>query len=59
MEEEEITATFHSPAGFLGPLAIEWAKIYSDADRPILLVDKALEGRANLISGANKEDYPP
>jgi prolyl-tRNA synthetase len=28
-----------------------------DVSRPILLVDKALEGRANLISGANKEDY--
>ena len=24
---------------------------------PLLLVDKALEGRKNLISGANKEDY--
>jgi prolyl-tRNA synthetase len=28
-----------------------------DAARPILLVDQALEGRKNLISGANKEDY--
>ena len=26
-------------------------------DRPVLLVDKALEGRTNLIAGANKEDY--
>ena len=25
--------------------------------KPILLVDKALEGRTNLIGGANKEDY--
>ena len=28
-----------------------------DAQRPVLLVDKALEGRTNLIGGANKEDY--
>ena len=26
-------------------------------DKPVLLVDKALEGRTNLIAGANKEDY--
>ena len=58
MEEAEIKALFKSPAGYLGPLGIEWAKeIKKDADRPVLLVDKALEGRANLIAGANKEDY--
>ena len=28
-----------------------------DLDRPVLLLDKALEGRTNLIGGANKEDY--
>ena len=57
MQEEEIRALFHSPAGFLGPLGIDWAKGLDDVARPILLVDKALEGRANLIAGANKEDY--
>jgi prolyl-tRNA synthetase len=58
MEEAEIKALFKSPAGYLGPLGIEWAKdIKKDADRPVLLVDKALEGRTNLIAGANKEDY--
>jgi prolyl-tRNA synthetase len=59
MQEEEIRRLFHSPAGFLGPVGIEWAssKSVSDASKPILLVDKALEGRTNLISGANKEDY--
>ena len=56
MLEEEIRALFHSPAGFLGPLGIEWAKDMKDT-AAILLVDKALEGRKNLISGANKEDY--
>ena len=57
MQEEEILALFRSPAGYLGPLGIEWAKDLKDAGKPILLVDKALEGRTNLIGGANKEDY--
>ena len=57
MEEEEIKKLFQSPAGFLGPLNIEWAKSFDDAERPILLVDEALRRRKNLISGANKEDY--
>jgi prolyl-tRNA synthetase len=56
MQEDEIRQLFRSPAGFLGPLGIEWAKDLKEPG-PILLVDKALEGRANLISGANKEDY--
>jgi len=57
MQEDEIKALFNSPAGFLGPLNIDWAKSLTDGDKPILLVDQALEGRTNLISGANKEDY--
>ncbi len=56
MQEEEIRQLFRSPAGFLGPLGIEWAKDMKGTG-PILLVDKALEGRRNLIAGANKEDY--
>ena len=57
MQEEEIRQLFGSPAGFLGPLGISWAKSLDDGNQPILLVDKALEGRTNLIAGANKEDY--
>jgi prolyl-tRNA synthetase len=58
MEESEIRALFKSPAGYLGPIGIEWAKdLKKDADKPALLVDKALEGRTNLIAGANKEDH--
>ncbi|HTA48637.1 MAG TPA: proline--tRNA ligase [Verrucomicrobiae bacterium] len=58
MEESEIKELFKSPAGYLGPVGIEWAKdLKKDAGLPVLLVDKALEGRANLIGGANKEDY--
>jgi len=57
MQEEEIRQIFNSPAGFLGPIGIAWARDLNDAQRPVLLVDKALEGRTNLIGGANKEDY--
>ncbi len=56
MQEDEIRQLFRSPAGFLGPLGIEWAKDLKGSGA-VLLVDKALEGRTNLISGANKEDY--
>jgi prolyl-tRNA synthetase len=58
MDETEIKALFKSPAGYLGPVGIDWARDRKkDADKPVLFVDKALEGRANLIAGANKEDY--
>jgi prolyl-tRNA synthetase len=58
MTEPEIDALFKSPAGYLGPLGIDWAQdIKKDGDLPLLLVDNALEGRANLIAGANKKDY--
>jgi prolyl-tRNA synthetase len=57
MQEEEIRDLFKSPAGYLGPLGIDWAKEKKDSGKPILLVDKALEGRQNLIGGANRENY--
>jgi prolyl-tRNA synthetase len=57
MTEEEIQALFHSPAGFLGPIGLELAKSFDHSDQPILIVDEALKGRKNLISGANQEDY--
>jgi prolyl-tRNA synthetase len=58
MDDGEIKALFKSPAGYLGPIGIEWAKdVRKDAHLPVLLVYKALEGRTNLIAGANKEDY--
>jgi prolyl-tRNA synthetase len=58
MEEGEIKALFNSPAGYLGPVGIVWAKDWKkDAGLPLLLVDDALGGRTNLIAGANKEDH--
>ena len=58
MEESEIKALFKSPAGYLGPIGIEWAKdLKKDSEEPVQLVDRAIEGRTNVIGGANKEDY--
>jgi prolyl-tRNA synthetase len=56
--EEEIRKLFNSPPGYLGPLGIEFLeKLDSDSKGAVLLADRALEGRTNLIAGANKEDY--
>jgi prolyl-tRNA synthetase len=57
MLPEEIQALFNSPAGFLGPIGVEWAKDAKDTTHALLFVDEALKGRTNLIAGANKEDY--
>jgi prolyl-tRNA synthetase len=57
MVAEEIQKFFGTPAGYLGATGIDWSKDLNDTARPLLLVDKALEGRKNLIGGANKEDY--
>jgi prolyl-tRNA synthetase len=48
MNADEITATFHSPAGYLGPIGL---------DKVTIVLDKALEGRHNLVTGANREEY--
>jgi prolyl-tRNA synthetase len=57
MHEEEIQTLFNSPAGYLGPLNVEWAKDENDSTKPLLIVEEALRGRTNLIAGANKEEY--
>jgi prolyl-tRNA synthetase len=64
MSDEEIRQVFNSPAGYLGPVKIpamnsgqsETQKLRSEAG-PLLLADTALEGRKNLIAGANKENF--
>jgi prolyl-tRNA synthetase len=57
MQEEEIQQLFNSPAGYLGPLNVEWAKNSADGAKPLLIVDEGLRWRKNLIAGANKEEY--
>jgi prolyl-tRNA synthetase len=66
MQDEEIRQVFSSPAGYLGPVKIpatgsgvvssETQKILLES-LPLLLADPALQGRKNLVAGANKEDY--
>ena len=56
MLAEELETFFHAPAGFLGPVELR-----HDA-QPLgegltLIVDRALEGRKNMVCGANKLDY--
>jgi prolyl-tRNA synthetase len=60
MTAEEIEPLFHSPAGFLGPIGltnIARSEKGKYTEGTLLFVDKALEGRKNLIAGANKDDY--
>ena len=56
MQTEELTKYFNGPAGFLGPVGLK------HDDKPLgdgltVIVDKSLEGRKNLVAGANKLDY--
>ncbi len=50
MVAEEIVSTFGAPAGYLGPIGL-------DAGKVTVILDKWLEGRQNLVTGANKEEY--
>ncbi|HTH54183.1 MAG TPA: proline--tRNA ligase [Edaphobacter sp.] len=56
MVAEEILEVFKAPAGYLGPIGIEAAP-HPKKPGTLVILDQALEGRTNLISGANKEEY--
>src|ERR1700761_3258316 len=45
MTPEEILEVFHSPAGYLGPIGLD--------EKVTIILDLALDGRSNLIAGAN------
>jgi prolyl-tRNA synthetase len=56
MNGEELEAFLHAPAGYLGPVG------QTPAAKPLaggltVVIDKGLEGRKNLVAGANKLDY--
>ncbi len=56
MQAEELSQFFNGPAGYLGPVGL------THNARPLedgltVVVDKSLEGRHNLVAGANKLDY--
>jgi prolyl-tRNA synthetase len=56
MQAEELEQYLHAPAGFLGPVGLEAAAKPLE-DGLTVIVDKALEGRKNMVCGANKLDY--
>jgi prolyl-tRNA synthetase len=56
MNGEELQTFMHGPAGYLGPVGLTpAAKPLTDGLTVVL--DKGLEGRSNLVAGANKVDY--
>ena len=59
MHGEEIQSIFKAPGGFLGPVGLDMDGFNAGGveGMKMVYVDKALEGRTNLIAGANKEDY--
>ena len=56
MVAEELEQYFHGPAGYLGPVGVEPAGEALD-EALTVVVDKALEGRRNMVCGANLLDY--
>ncbi len=56
MQAEELEHYIHGPAGFLGPIGLVPAKALGEEGVSVIL-DKALEGRQNMVCGANKIDY--
>jgi prolyl-tRNA synthetase len=56
MQAEELTQYFNGPAGFLGPVGLK-PSAASLEEGLTVIVDKSLEGRRNLVAGANKLDY--
>jgi prolyl-tRNA synthetase len=56
MQAEELDQYFKGPAGYLGPVGL------TPDEKPLeegltVVVDESLEGRRNLVCGANKLDY--
>jgi prolyl-tRNA synthetase len=56
MVAEELKDWFEGPAGYLGPIGLDSAKIINDGLLNVIF-DSALEGRKNMVCGANKLDY--
>ncbi len=56
MTPEELESTFHAPAGYLGPIGLAAAP-HPKKPGAFVILDAALNGRANLIAGANQADH--
>jgi len=71
MNEAEVRDIFDAPPGFLGPIGLKnvqsrltfsdkkkiVGKLHNEKTQPIVVLDSALEGRKNMVCGANKLDY--
>ena len=56
MQAGELDQFLNGPAGYLGPVGLSANAKLLDAGLTVV-VDKALEGRKNMVCGANKKDY--
>ena len=56
MNGEELQIWLGGPAGYLGPVGLTAAATPHDGKLTVI-VDAALEGRSNLVAGANQLDY--
>jgi len=56
MQASELEQWMHGPAGYLGPVGLTPARKLHDGGLNVIL-DAGLEGRRNLVAGANKLDY--
>jgi prolyl-tRNA synthetase len=66
MVAEELEQYFHGPAGYLGPIGLKPKKVlilesgfpnFVGDGETVVIIDRALEGRKNMVCGANKLDY--
>ena len=59
MTQDEALKVFGGPVGFLGPINLKPSKdlVTLDPDLIPVIIDKTLEGRKNMVAGANKLDY--
>jgi prolyl-tRNA synthetase len=59
MLAEEVLNTFRAPAGYLGPIGLEALGPGQEpaAGKVTVILDRALDGRRNLVAGANQEEY--
>jgi prolyl-tRNA synthetase len=58
MVAEELALYFEGPAGYLGPIGLKvLPAAKGDPRAATVILDKGLEGRKNLVGGANKLDY--
>jgi prolyl-tRNA synthetase len=56
MQSEELAQFFNGPAGYLGPVGLKPDATVLE-DGLTVVVDQSLEGRSNMVCGANKLDY--